>query len=117
MNHANAGSLTSNDGQPVFAEKRVRGRRTPARLDCFFRVFRGSDSYRDWVAGEARAGSFVVTICQSPLPNTRIVLQHCLKEDVQATALFFAAPLFSSGKQGCCLLFAVLEGHQRLAGG
>ncbi len=61
------------DSEPV-AQRAQTGRAGPKayahRLDstAFFRlflVFCGSDSSRDWAAGEARARSFVVTLSQS----------------------------------------------------
>ena len=42
---ANVAWFMSNDRQSAFAEKRVRGLTHPARLVCFFRVFRRQNSF------------------------------------------------------------------------
>ena len=57
-----------------------RSRVTPARLDCFFRVFRGSISSPDWVAGDARAGN-VVFFCSAEIESLRIRCQSSFEFD------------------------------------
>ena len=88
-------------GAKNLLKKRIRGLTSPGSPRLIFFVysrFRGSNSSHDWVAGEARAGSFVVTLCQSWLPTTRFVVRHCLTEDRQAVARFTVERLFSRRK-------------------